>query len=91
MTDNPLFYTELALFDDLDPTPAAKRFPLLSRIDDYYTEAGFEYAERDQLLNECMFAMTLVRKHRSLSFLLGLVLACTEASKRESGILLLGD
>jgi hypothetical protein len=67
------------------------KYPMLSRIYDYYIDVVYLPNEVKQLLDECLPLEEKITNREALGFLNGLIYACKEALRLELGIFLRCD
>jgi hypothetical protein len=67
------------------------KYPMLSRIYDYYIDVVYLPNEVKQLLDECSPLEEKITNREALGFLNGLIYACKEALRLELGIFLRCD
>ena len=70
---------------------ALSDFPMLSRMEDYYSDAEYNSQEVHQLLNECNSVLPKLTNPDAITFANGLISGCKEAIKSNSGLSLGAD
>jgi hypothetical protein len=68
-----------------------KKFPMISRIKEYYDDAFFLKDEIAELMREIKSLENFVKHHLSKNFLAQLSSACEMAQKNNAGIALIAD
>jgi len=68
-----------------------KKFPLITRIRDYYEDAFFSKQEVSGLINEILSLQNVVEGKQSVNFLNQLLAAGEKAIRHDSGITLVAD
>ena len=67
------------------------RFPMLSRIHDYYEDVFYRPDEIPRLFEECLGVEGKTTNSEAKSFLDGMVYACKEAMQNNTGLFLAAD
>lgn len=70
---------------------ALSAFPMLSRMDDYYSDAEYNSREVHQLLAECKSVLVSLTNEDAILFAKGLVAGCEMAINSNAGVFLGAD
>ncbi len=70
---------------------ALGHFPMLSRMDDHYSDSEYNSHEVSQLLNECSSVLTDLTNPLAISFTNGLIQGCRKAIESGFGVSLGAD
>jgi len=68
-----------------------KKFPMITRIKDYYQDASFSAKEIEELTQEILLLKTIVKRQKSKNLLKQLLGACEIALKNGAGLTLVAD